>query len=285
MDIGNTLGWLQEHFPELTSLQHLGRGGQKLVFSGHHPTDGEIVLKLFHLGSEPERVIREVKAAQEIPSTRIPHIFETGTTNGSTGEIIWMREQRILGKSLKEVLSTNQDPLQSQSILRLALHMLEALAAAEQVRIVHRDVKPDNIIVSNDGTYWLIDFGFARHLDLTSLTATGYGVGTVGYAPPEQFRNLKSEIDSRTDLFALGVTLYECTESVNPFTEKARDVGDILRRVETMSLPRLSRQVGSSALFTDLVLAMTRKQTDHRPSSAAEALEWIHEICATEGVS
>jgi serine/threonine-protein kinase len=83
------------------------------------------------------------------------------------------------------------------------------VVAAEAVSIVHRDVKPANIIVDPQGEFWLIDFGVARHLDLDSLTATAApgGCGTIGYAPAEQCRNDKPDIDARADLFALGVTL------------------------------------------------------------------------------
>lgn len=274
--------WLQQRFPEIIGPQMLGRGGQKLVFSGQHVADGDVVLKLFHLGTDQERVLREIKAAQEIPSRRIPRIFEAGTTGSEIGDIIWVREQRIHGPSLREVLTVHS--LSERDILTLAAHMLEALSAAEQVRIVHRDVKPDNIIAGDDGNYWLVDFGFARHLDMASLTATAlpFGVGTPGYAPPEQFRNVKSEIDARADLFGLGVTMYECSEGINPFRVGARDVGEILRRVDTMILPSIQRQIDAKGQFKELVLAMTRTQVDHRPPSAAEALCWIQEICSAE---
>src|SRR5690606_10231964 len=102
-------------------------------------------------------------------------------------------------------------------VVRLSLHTLETLAAAETANVVHRDVKPGNIISCTDGSFWLIDFGIARHLNLHSLTDSNqlWGKGTPGYAPPEQMRNAKPSIDGRSDLFALGVTIYEAASGAN----------------------------------------------------------------------
>jgi eukaryotic-like serine/threonine-protein kinase len=164
--------------------------------------------------------------------------------------------------------------------------VLEALAAAEAVRIVHRDVKPDNIISDPGGSFWLLDFGVARHPDLRSLTPTGlpFGKGTLGYCPPEQFRNIKPAIDGRADLFGLGVTLYECASGSNPFRAGARNDLEVLKRVERMALLPLRLSFGAGNEFRDLVDSMTQKRRDQRPASAAEALQWIQEICAKEGL-
>jgi len=104
------------------------------------------------------------------------------------------------------------DRYRRKPVLKLGLQVMEALERAERSQIVHRDVKPENIMQDSAGGFWLLDFGIARHLDLSSLTASGlpYRKMTLGYAPPEQCRNFKREIDSRADLFALGVTMHEC---------------------------------------------------------------------------
>lgn len=276
--------WLQQQFPDFSLLKPLGSGGQKSVFSGNHDTDGNVVLKICHLNTEPERVFREIQAVQNIQSPRVPKIIDVGRTQFPFGPVIWIREERVLGENLRDILANG--PLDSRAIIRLGMHILEALATAEQVRIVHRDVKPENIIVASNGDSWLLDFGLARHLDLESLTATAnaFGVGTPGYAPPEQFRNKKPEIDARSDLFALGVTLYECVEGVNPFRHGARDIVEVVHRVESRPLPPISRTVDTAGQFRDLILAMTRSRRDHRPVTAADAFQWIQEICAREGI-
>lgn len=273
--------WLDAQFPELTSLTHIGHGGQKLVFAGQHEVEGEVVLKLFYPSAEPQRVVREIQAVQNIKSIRVPEILGVGRTPISLGEVIWVREEIIEGEDLRRTIS--HGPMSSEKILRLSLQILEVLTIAEKARIVHRDVKPDNIMASSDNNYYLLDFGLARHLDEESLTATAlaFGFGTPGYAPPEQFRNLKSEIDSRSDLFALGVTLYECIEGVNPFRVGARDIGEVVRRVESQPLPPITRQIDSGNQMRDLLVAMTRVRRDHRPATASDALEWMEEICAS----
>jgi serine/threonine-protein kinase len=165
---------------------------------------------------------------------------------------------------------------------------LEALALAEAAQIVHRDVKPENIIRDSAGNYWLLDFGIARHLDLSSLTATGlpFGKMTLGYAPPEQCRNVKTEIDSRADLFALGVTLHESAVSRNGFFDPPpRDQIELLKRVERFVLAPILLPIAEKESFRDLVLTMTQKSRVHRPRTVAQALVWMKEICAKNGVS
>ena len=277
--------WLQKKFTGISNLTPLNQGGQKCVFVGSHPKDGEIVLKLFHPQNDQKRAVREVEAVVSIDCPRVPKIFEMGIVNSPVGDMIWLREQRLQGQNLRERLQKGL--LDPTTEMRLALHILEALVAAEQKRIVHRDVKPENIFVDTSDRFWLLDFGLARHLDKESLTLTGaaFGVGTLGYSPAEQFRNKKEDIDARADLFALGVTLYECVEGRNPFRHGARDVGEILGRVEKMPLPMINVQIDPANEFRDLVQAMSRTRRDHRPATASDALAWIQEICKRNGIS
>lgn len=280
------LAWLQQRFPDLTGLALMGRGGQKLVFTCRHPVDGSVVLKLCNIGGDSDaRLPREIKAVRQLSNVRIPQVLDEGILPSPVGDILWVRETRIDGTNLRALLRNG--PMTPVAILHAGRDLLETLAAAEQVRIVHRDVKPDNIIIGTNGSGWLLDFGLARHLDETSLTATAlpFGVGTPGYCPPEQFRNRKPEIDSRADLFGLGVTLYECAEGVNPLRDKARDLNEVLRRTESQPLKPLTRPVDSVGEFNNLVMAMTRIRHTQRPRTVAEALTWMREICAREGVS
>ena len=137
------------------------------------------------------------------------------------------------------------------------------------------------------GNFWLLDFGIARHLDLSSLTATTspFGKMTLGYAPPEQCRNLKGDIDSRADLFALGVTLHECATGRNGFFDPPpRDQLEILRRVERFVLPSLRLPIADADNFRELLNAMTQKNRIHRPRNVGEAITWLREVCSRENV-
>lgn len=240
------------------------------------------MIKLIKPGTNLERVQREILAVTQVRSPRVPRIFEQGSLRGiaNIGDVVWIREQRIDGENVRQLLE--RGPLNPAEVLRLGQDVLEALTNVAGARIVHRDVKPENIMRATDGRYWLLDFGIARHLELTSLTATAAlgGPGTVGYAPPEQFRNQKRELDERTDLFALAVTLVECLTGVHPYRDGARDAPEVLRRIEQAPLVIPAITWDTKGHFADLLSAMGQRRIDCRPRSASEALAWIREIQA-----
>ena len=192
-----------------------------------------------------------------------------------------LRALEVIGDwptTLRQVLASGPRPL--QDVLRLGRQLLATLAIAETKRIVHRDVKPENVMLDRSGDFWLLDFGLARLLDMDSLTATHlpFGVGTLGYSAPEQFRNQKRLIDARADLFSLGVLLYECVVGLNPFRHGARDDLEILSRVEQMRLPRLNLPEDATGAFGDFVAALTQKHRTQRPRTVSEAAVWLSEI-------
>ncbi len=276
--------WLRQQFPDLANVVPLSSGGQKFVFSATHNRDGDVVLKLLHPNNDVETIRREILAVSQMGAVFVPRILDTGVVPSQTGNWFWFREQRINGRTIREHLAAG--PLTPTQVLRLGRDVLGSLQAAENARIVHRDVKPENVILDGSGQHWLIDFGIARHLNLQSNTATvaAFGKFTLGYAPPEQTRNIKADIDTRCDLFALGVTLFECATAKQPFRDGARDHLEILSRVETLPLPRLSLKLADATGFADLLASMTQKRRDHRPHTIAEALDWMKEICDSEGI-
>lgn len=270
--------WLSTAFPELGNLRAIGSGGQRWVYEAIHPVDGSIVLKVVKPGQEPERIRREINAVSTIRSAHVPQIYGTGVAASSLGPCVWLREKRIDGTSLAVVIS--RGALSRNELLTLIENLLTALGDAERVRIVHRDVKPGNVIRESSGSYWLLDFGLARDLNLQSLTPTAapFGVGTVGYSAPEQMRNLKPRIDSRADLFAAGVTIYEAATGTNPFRAGARDNLEVLRRTERMPLPRMRLSFDPAGSLADMVSAMTQKYPDQRPRTVTETLSWFRQI-------
>lgn len=272
--------WVSGNFPGLTSVFALPQGGQKWVFSAQHAVDGAVVLKLIKPTTEVERVRREVLAVTQAGSARIPRIYEQGVIHHAAldQDLVWLREQKISGSNVRELLA--QGPLNHAEVLRLGLDVLQALNDLAQARIVHRDVKPDNIIRCVDGSYWLLDFGIARHLDLLSITATAMlaGPGTLGYAPPEQYRNRKREVDARADLFALAVTMVECLTGVNPYRHLARDALEVFRRIECAPLPLPAMPWDRTGMAADLISCMAQRRVDCRPANALDALQWIQDV-------
>jgi len=248
------------------------------VFSAQHASDGDVVLKLIHPSQDPEGVRREILAVQQIATSRVPRVLAIGTVHTPIGSCIWIREQRIMGVTLRERLQ--QGPLSIPELFNFGTKVLEALSDAERANIVHRDVKPENIMVDTAGNYWLLDFGISRHLTMSPITPVAHSFGkfTVGYAPPEQFRNIQNEIDARADLFAYGVTFYECATGRHPFRDGAENELEVLRRVENDTVPRLLLPCADSSSLADLISALTQRRRDHRPATVADARSWFQDI-------
>ena len=282
------LSWVSAQFPDLRNVAMLSQGGQKIVLSAGHPQHGHVVLKIIHPSQDASSVKREILSTQKIKSGRIPKIYATGQLQSPLGLCIWLLEQRILGMTLRECLCNGA--FSSGEVLKLGIQILEVIVQAEAEGIVHRDIKPENIMRDTQGEYWLLDFGIARHLQLYSLTPTmnPFGKFKPGYAPPEQYKNIKTDIDNRADLFALGVTLYECATGSNPFISGTRDVVETLQRVDTISFPALNISCsfsGTCGAMNDFICTLTQKRRDRRVNNAKEALDWVNDIISKEGLS
>lgn len=271
--------FLSLQFPDLRDFVYVTAGGQKSVYSAAHSHYGKVALKIFPPSADVTRFERELDAVKGLACDAIPEIYSSGRFSTPHGECLWFVESWLDGESLRELLLSG--PIHNAVVIRVAVSVLSVLKQAEAKRIVHRDVKPENIVVSKDGKRcWLLDFGIARHLERTTVTVGIFGPCTPGYSPPEQFRNIKDDIDARADLFALGVTLYECVEGVNPFREGTADPAEMCHRVESAPLPPVSCQIDRKNEFSDFVLALTRTKRTHRLPSAADASDWANEIAA-----
>lgn len=272
------LAWLTDQVPGLTIVESLPPSGQRWSFRCRHVEHGESVLKLVKPGKS-NYLDREVEAVQRLSSSNVPRVYELGSVTSQMGPLVWLLEQYVDGIDLSDKLASD-GPRPKEELLTLALDLLSAAADAEKVQVVHRDIKPDNIKIDADGKAWLLDFGIARILDLESRTRTDAisGPHSPGYGAPEQFRYSKREIDGRSDLFAVGVVLYESATGINPFIQGARDRLEILHRVEHDHIPRLSLDWDNARLFADLVLSLTQKAPHQRPDSCAMALDWIRDI-------
>lgn len=270
--------WLGDQFGSLDKIELLASGGQKWTFACIHEVHGDCVLKVVKPGQEG-RIDRELEAVQRIPEgPSVPPLYEAGQLQSQMGPIIWTIEARIPGRTLEDMLQDG--PLGEERLLSLARDLLQVAVAAENASVVHRDIKPANIIVDEEGRAWLLDFGITRILDLESRTRTDAFMGphSPGYGAPEQFRNRKSEIDGRTDLFGIGVVLYESASGSNPFLSGASDHSEVLQRTETLELPPLDLDWDHDGQFADFVLSLVQKYPYKRPKSCQFALEWLEEL-------
>lgn len=266
-------------FARFQDIRYLAAGAQKHVYSATCDRYGSVVLKLFQQGTDMARFEREISAVEQLGSPNIPAILEWGMFGPEGRQGPYVVEPFVPGGSIQQHLEAGS--LQDHNIVRLAHDVLSVLTLTEQKGIVHRDIKPANLLLHADtGAIWVLDFGIARHLDRTALTVGPMGPCTPGFAPPEQVNALAAEIDVRSDLFALGVTLYTCVERKNPYVDGVADRMEIFQRMQATQLPRLSREPDGLNGFTDLVAAMTQLRRTNRPRTAAEALEWLNELLA-----
>ncbi|HEX7614334.1 MAG TPA: serine/threonine-protein kinase, partial [Thermoanaerobaculia bacterium] len=204
----------------------LGAGGMGEVFRARDTRLGrEVAVKVVHphLACDPERLSRfekEARAAARLDHPNILVVHDVGTHEGSP----FIVSELLQGESLREKLGA---PLPPKKAVDYAIQIAHGLAAAHEKGIVHRDIKPENVFVTKDGHVKILDFGVAKLLpsfeasgvDTETPTATatqpGTAVGTVAYMSPEQIRG--QPVDARTDLFSLGVVLYEMLSGKRPF--------------------------------------------------------------------
>jgi len=196
--------------------QHLGSGGMGIVYKAKDvELDRSVALKFLSpalVGDEEaaSRFLREARAVAALEHPRIATIYEIG--QAGTG-LRYLAMAYCAGESLKGKISRGM--LSMEEIVSYAWQIAEGLQGAHRANIIHRDVKPANVMITPDGQVRLVDFGLARALANPSITHAGRRMGTAAYMSPEQVRG--AEIDARTDLWALGVVLYEMLAGVRPF--------------------------------------------------------------------
>lgn len=276
---------IEKLIPKLSAVRLIARGGQKLVFKGIHELYGEVVIKFVLDALSDERTQREVEVATKYNISSIPKLYEYNNIEHEGNKAVYLIEEYIDGITLRDYLKSNV-----KVPVKLALNMLEVLLITasdlEKNQIVHRDIKPENIIIRSDGGICLLDFGIARHLSMPSLTLTKahFGPCTPGYAAPEQFRNLKKEIDIRADLFSIGVTVYESIVGKHPFITDGIHPLDILKRTETITPFQFIIQGDSQRQLMGFLNILMDKFPSRRPKTAEVALNWFYALLPTVNV-
>lgn len=260
---------------EFEKIELMARGGQKIVFDGVHNSYGETVIKLYFQLND-RRSLREIQIERDLNLSMVPKIYETGTIEYEGTETLYIIEQKVKGTELRKVLESGKRFSLEEAVTFLE-QGLEFIACIENKGIVHRDIKPENIIRADDGRIFFLDFGIARILGADSLTRTGAMMGphTPGYAAPEQFNNLKKEIDSRADIFSLGVVTYECITGKNPFREGSINALEVLQKTETITPVQYSIKGDTQSQFMALLGAMMGKYPSRRPRTAKQAIDWL----------
>lgn len=252
-------------FPHLSIKRKLGEGGFKHVYEAVG-AQGVVAFKVVKPTQDHERTLREVMAASRFMPPRFPHVFDQGQAQVGTDNVVFIVEEFIQGDSLRSHLGRGL--LSEVEALHIGRELLDALSDVAAQRLVHRDVKPENIMLGPSGRVVLLDFGIARHLLLNSLTldVALFGPLTPGYGAPEQIKNEKRSISPRTDLFAWGVVMYEMLIGHNPFIQRGATVPEVLTRTLTHQPPQLTNCSPELAKAVDWCL---QKAPHRRPTSPA----------------
>ena len=261
----------------------LGQGGMSVVFKGKHKlTDQEVALKILppELAAHKEmkgRFLDEAKALAALDHPNIVHLYNFGQENG----FFVLAMQLVQGQTWeRQILETTR--LGWVASCRIAIDVLRALEYAHGRGVVHRDMKPSNVLVrASDGAATVMDFGIAKMTKNTRLTATGQTMGTVRYMSPEQVRG--QEVDLRTDIYSLGATLYESLVGDTPFD------GETHFEIMTKHLAELPKRPSAHGIevplaIEDALMRSLAKRPDDRFSNAREMRKILEQVVRTADV-
>lgn len=263
-------------------LRELGRGSMGVVFEARQESlERKVALKVLREGlltsaTQIERFHREAKAVAKLQHLGVVRIF----ADGKAERTHWFAMELVDGHDLDADLRKQRDDPQAallpthadggwiRAAARVVAEIADALEHAHTHGLVHRDVKPSNILLTVDGRALLADFGIARDESLGKLTQTGFELGSLFYMSPEQARLIESPVDHRTDVYSLGVVLYERLARRRPYGGRTQpEVLAAIRRGEARSLRALDRSI-SRELATICAKAMHR-DADRRYATAA----------------
>lgn len=202
---------LQQQIGDFRIVREVGRGGMGAVFEAVQISLGRrVALKILRFSSVSdkdaiERFQREAETVATLHHTNIVPIFFVG----SEKSVNYYAMQFIEGRDLAQVIGDSRAQISATQVAAWGLQAAEALAHAHRRGVIHRDVKPSNLILDNEDRLWLTDFGLARRADDVTLSLSGMLLGTPRYMSPEHAQASSKRIDHRSDLFSLGTTLYE----------------------------------------------------------------------------
>ena len=258
----------------------IARGGMATVYRGNDLTlDRTVAVKMMRpaLAEDPDfvnRFVREARAAAKLSSADVVAVYDQGTDAVSGTAYLVM--EHVEGRTLRDVV--DDGPVAPREALDLLEPVLRALAAAHEAGLVHRDVKPENVLLGRDGRIKVADFGLARAVESSNLTATtGLLIGTVAYLAPEQVEHGRA--DARTDVYAAGILLFELLTGRPPYAaDMAMTVA--FRHVHE-DVPPPSRLVeGVPVSVDELVQSATRRDPSARPPDAGAFLAQLRAVRA-----
>ena len=264
LDAGDVLGGRYE------ILQLLGEGGMGAVYKARdRELDRPVALKLIRpeLASNPSILARfkqELLLSRQVTHKNVIRIFDLGDANG----VKFITMEFVEGRDLRSLIQ-EKNKFSPEEAVEIMQQVCQALEAAHSVGVIHRDLKPQNIMRESSGRILVMDFGLARTVEGDGMTQTGALVGTMEYMSPEQA--LGKELDQRSDLFATGLILYELLTGKMPFRAESV-LASLIKRTQERAIPVSDHDKTIPAALSGVVSKCLERDQNLRYQNAAEML-------------
>jgi serine/threonine protein kinase len=262
----------------------IGKGGMGVVYEGLDETlDRRVALKVLNPQyannrEYQERFLREARNAANatLDHPNITQIYAAGRQ----GPYLWLAMQLVRGRTLKQLLE-ERGKLPPAEALKIVRQIAEGLSAAHAARMVHRDIKPDNLMIDDSGRMKIMDFGLMRSVDVKkdALTVDGLFVGTLEYASPEQCK--ERPLDARTDLYSLGVVFYELLSGKRPYYARTPLAYlSLIPDPQQVPVPLRQQNPAVPTAVEALVHRLLSKRPEDRPATAEALIAEIDRLRA-----
>ncbi|WP_042386024.1 Stk1 family PASTA domain-containing Ser/Thr kinase [Streptacidiphilus melanogenes] len=260
--------------------QRVAVGGMATVYRGVDTRlDRVVALKVMHPGfaADPEfveRFIREAKAVAKLSHPNVVGVFDQGEDHTGMPPAVFLAMEYVPGWTLRDLLR-DRGALSPRTTLDILEPVLAALGAAHRAGLVHRDVKPENVLLTGDGRVKVADFGLVRAVDGQTAATTQQVLGTVSYLAPEQIE--RGAADPRTDVYACGVLLYEMLTGAKPHTGES-PMQVIYQHLSTDVPPPSQLAPDLPQQLDAITLAATARDAARRPADAVDLLARLQRI-------
>ena len=252
-------------------IKKIGNGGMATVYKAKcHVLNRYVAVKILRdeFTTDEEFIKRFSAEAQSAASITHPNIVSVYDV-GHEGNLYYIVMELIQGKTLKDIIIEEGGPLPWKWSVNIAIQIASALDVAHKNNIVHRDIKPHNIIITEDGVAKVTDFGIAKAVSNSTITAFGTTIGSVHYFSPEHARG--GYTDAKSDLYSLGVVMYEMLTGKVPF-DADTPVSVALKHMQEEPTPPIERNPKIPPAVNDIILKAMRKDTNLRYQNATEML-------------
>jgi serine/threonine-protein kinase len=262
-------------------LERIARGGMSTVYAAvDERLDRLVAVKVMAsaLSADPafsDRFAREARAAARLTHLNVVSVYDQGNEIAPDGHHVFLVMELVEGRTLRELLRERGrlNPAEAVSIME---PVLSALSAAHHAGIVHRDVKPENILLSDEGVVKVADFGLARAVETDpTSTRTGLMMGTIAYCAPEQIA--RGEADPRSDVYSAGIVLFELLTGTSPYRGDSA-INIAYQHVHSRVPAPSSRVKGTPMELDELVVAATDSEPSGRPVDAGAFLAELADV-------